>query len=95
MSRAEEITERLAAALDRIEGAVTAAEARRDAAGEIGDIDEGAAAERVAAAEAERARLAGELEALQSEHVTLRETTDAVSERLDAAIGELRTVLEG
>ncbi len=89
MNKADSIKERLEAALDRIETAVEAVEQRREMAGESGEFE----ARR--AAEADKARLQGELETLKGEHAEFREITDTVSQRLDAAIGELRAVLEG
>ena len=94
MSKADSIRERMEAALNRIETAVEKAEKRREAASGLGELDPGAAAERVATAEADSARLQGELEILEGNHAALREITDTVSERLDSAIGELRAVLE-
>lgn len=70
MSRLDEATHRLHAALDRLERAV---DGRLQADG----------------GEAEEA-----LEAARAENAELRRTADHVSERLDAAIARLRTVLE-
>lgn len=44
---------------------------------------------------AERDRLNGELQNLRQTHVTLQSEARTVSSRLDAAIGRLRSVLEG
>lgn len=44
-------------------------------------------------AEADRARLEQELAALRADFDKLRETSSGVSERLDSAIGKLRTVI--
>ena len=40
-------------------------------------------------------RLKGELETIRSEYASLKQLTDTVSGRLDKAIGELQSVLEG
>jgi hypothetical protein len=44
---------------------------------------------------AERDRLNDELKSLRQTHVTLQSEARTVSSRLDAAIGRLRSVLEG
>jgi predicted nucleic acid-binding Zn-ribbon protein len=44
---------------------------------------------------AERERLGDELKGLRQTHVTLQSEARTVSSRLDAAIGRLRSVLEG
>jgi uncharacterized protein YlxW (UPF0749 family) len=44
---------------------------------------------------AERDRLNDELKSLRQNHVTLQSEARTVSSRLDAAIGRLRSVLEG
>ncbi len=95
MGKAETIRKRLEAAIDRVETALEAAERRREAARESDGLDSDEAAGRLADADAKSARLSGELETLEGEHAALREIADTVSDRLDKAIGELRTVLEG
>lgn len=52
-----------------------------------------AAPDKASAAEAERARLEQEMTAVRGEFANLKETSAAVSQRLDAAIGKVKTML--
>jgi hypothetical protein len=80
-------TRRLLAALDALE---SAAERRRDA-----DRDEDELASRIQALGTDRSRLADELDASLVKSRRLERSNREVAERLDAAIGTIRAVLEG
>lgn len=78
-------TRRLAAALDSLESAV---ERRREA-----DRDENELANRIQALGADRSRLADELDGALVKTRKLERANRDISERLDAAIGTIRSVL--
>ena len=80
-------TRRLMLALDALEAA---AERRRDA-----DRDENELASRIQALGADRSRLADELDGLLVKTRRLERTNREIAERLDAAIGTIRAVLDG
>jgi len=80
-------TRRLMAALEALEGAV---ERRRDA-----DRDENELASRIQALGADRSRLADELDGSLVKSRRLERTNREIAERLDAAIGTIRSVLDG
>ncbi|MDH3738086.1 MAG: DUF4164 domain-containing protein [Alphaproteobacteria bacterium] len=52
-----------------------------------------AAPDKVSAAQADRARLEQEMGTVRSEYASLKETSTQVSQRLDAAIGKVKTLL--
>jgi hypothetical protein len=79
-------TRRLMAALDALESAV---ERRREA-----DRDENELAIRIQALGADRSRLADELDGSLVKSRRLERTNREIAERLDAAIGTIRAVLE-
>jgi chromosome segregation ATPase len=79
-------TRRLMAALDALERAV---ERRREA-----DRDEDELAARIQALGADRARLADELDGSLVRSKRLERSNREIAERLDAAIGTIREVLE-
>jgi hypothetical protein len=79
-------TRRLMAALDALERAV---ERRRDA-----DRDEDELAARIQALGADRARLADELDGSLVKSRRLERSNREIAERLDAAIGTIRDVLD-
>jgi len=79
-------TRRLMTALDALERAV---ERRRDA-----DRDEDELAARIQALGADRARLADELDGSLVKSKRLERSNREIAERLDAAIGTIRDVLE-
>jgi hypothetical protein len=79
-------TRRLMAALDALE---RAAERRRDA-----DRDEDELAARIQALGADRARLADELDGSLVRSKRLERSNREIAERLDAAIGTIREVLD-
>jgi hypothetical protein len=79
-------TRRLMAALDALEAAV---ERRREA-----DRDEDELATRIQALGADRSRLADELDSSLVKTRKLERTNREIAERLDAAIGTIRSVLE-
>ncbi|MGA8898445.1 DUF4164 domain-containing protein [Bradyrhizobium sp.] len=79
-------TRRLMAALDALERAV---ERRRDA-----DRDEDELAARIQALGADRARLANELDGSLVRSKRLERSNRDIAERLDAAIGTIREVLD-
>ena len=79
-------TRRLMAALDALESAV---ERRREA-----DRDEGELASRIQALGADRSRLADELDGSLVKSRKLERTNREIAERLDAAIGTIRSVLD-
>jgi len=79
-------TRRLMAALDALESAV---ERRKEA-----DRDENELANRIQALGADRSRLADELDGALVKTRKLERTNREISERLDAAIGTIREVLE-
>ena len=79
-------TRRLMAALDALEAA---AERRRDA-----DRDENELASRIQALGADRSRLADELDGSLVKTRRLERTNREIAERLDAAIGSIRAVLD-
>ncbi len=79
-------TRRLMAALDALEAA---AERRRDA-----DRDENELASRIQALGTDRSRLADELDGSLVKTRRLERTNREIAERLDAAIGTIRTVLD-
>src|SRR3954465_12732102 len=78
-------TRRLMAALDSLESAV---ERRRDA-----DRDEDELASRIQALGADRSRLADELDGSLVKSRRLERVNREIAERLDAAIGAIRSVL--
>ena len=80
-------TRRLMAALEALESAV---ERRRDA-----DRDENELASRIQALGADRSRLADELDGSLVKSRRLERTNREIAERLDAAIGTIRSVLDG
>src|SRR5438093_3764369 len=82
----EAATRRLMAALDALESAV---ERRREA-----DRDENELAIRIQALGADRSRLADELDGSLVKSRRLERTNREVAERLDAAIGTIRSVLD-
>jgi ABC-type transporter Mla subunit MlaD len=79
-------TRRLMVALDALEAA---AERRRDA-----DRDENELASRIQALGADRSRLADELDGSLVKTRRLERTNREISEKLDAAIGSIRAVLD-
>jgi hypothetical protein len=79
-------TRRLMTALDALEAAV---ERRREA-----DRDEDELAARIQALGADRSRLADELDGSLVKTRKLERTNREIAERLDAAIGTIRTVLD-
>ena len=79
-------TRRLLAALDALESAV---ERRREA-----DRDEEELAVRIQALGADRSRLADELDSSLVKSRKLERVNREITERLDAAIGTIRSVLE-
>ena len=83
----EVATRRLMAALDALESAV---ERRRDS-----DRDENELASRIQALGVDRSRLAQELDNSLVKTRKLERTNREIAERLDAAIGTIRTVLTG
>ena len=80
-------TRRLTAALDALESAV---ERRRDA-----DRDENELAGRIQALGVDRSRLAQELDNSLVKTRKLERTNREIAEKLDVAIGTIRTVLDG
>jgi hypothetical protein len=82
----ETATRRLMAALDALE---SAAERRRDA-----DRDENELASRIQALGADRSRLADELDGSLVKTRRLERTNREIVDRLDAAIGTIRSVLD-
>jgi hypothetical protein len=83
----EAATRRLMAALEALEGAV---ERRRDA-----DRDENELAGRIQALGVDRSRLAQELDNSLVKTRRLERTNREIAEKLDTAIGSIRTVLDG
>src|SRR6476620_7606749 len=79
-------TRRLMAALDALESAV---ERRRDA-----DRDKNELASRIQALGADRSRLADELDCSLVKSRRLERANREIAERLDAAIGTIRSVLD-
>jgi hypothetical protein len=79
-------TRRLMAALDALESAV---ERRREA-----DRDENELASRIQALGADRSRLADELDGSLVKSRRLERSNREIAERLDAAIGSIRAVLD-
>ena len=79
-------TRRLMAALESLESAV---ERRRDA-----DRDENELASRIQALGADRSRLADELDGSLVKTRKLERTNREIAERLDAAIGTIKSVLD-
>jgi hypothetical protein len=82
----EAATRRLTAALDALESAV---ERRREA-----DRDENELASRIQALGADRSRLADELDGSLVKSRRLERANREIAERLDAAIGTIREVLD-
>jgi predicted nucleic acid-binding Zn-ribbon protein len=82
----EAATRRLMAALDALESAVVR---RREA-----DRDEDELASRIQALGADRSRLADELDGSLVKTRKLERSSREIAEKLDAAIGTIRTVLE-
>jgi hypothetical protein len=80
-------TRRLMTALDALESAV---ERRREA-----DRDENELAARIQALGTDRSRLADELDGSLVKSRRLERTNREIAERLDAAIGTIRAVLDG
>jgi hypothetical protein len=83
----EAATRRLMAALDALEHAV---ERRRDS-----DRDENELASRIQALGVDRSRLAQELDNSLVKTRKLERTNREIAERLDAAIGTVRSMLDG
>ena len=83
----ESATRRLMAALDALESAV---ERRREA-----DRDEDELATRIQALGADRSRLADELDVSLVKSRKLERTNREIADKLDAAIGTIREVLNG
>ena len=83
----EAATRRLMSALEALEGAV---ERRRD-----DDRDENELAGRIQALGVDRSRLAQELDNSLVKTRRLERTNREIAEKLDAAIGSIRTVLDG
>ena len=83
----EAATRRLMAALEALEGAV---ERRRDA-----DRDENELAGRIQALGVDRSRLAQELDNSLVKTRKLERTNREIAERIDAAIGSVRAMLDG
>ena len=83
----EAATRRLMSALEALEGAV---ERRRDA-----DRDENELAGRIQALGVDRSRLAQELDNSLVKTRKLERTNREIAEKLDVAIGTIRTVLDG
>ncbi len=79
MSKLSDANARLDAAMARLDEAVEGHRARAAQSADAG---------------AENEQLRTQLEKLQSDFDTLRETSGTVSSRLDAAIGRLRTMLD-
>ena len=79
-------TRRLMTALDSLESAV---ERRRDA-----DRDENELASRIQALGADRSRLADELDGSLVKSRRLERTNREIADRLDAAIGSIRAVID-
>lgn len=106
MATLDEATSRLAAAVTRLEGALSGAEAKPAAAapatqpatrgqGDLFAADErDALRKQLKALTAERDGLRKELETAQAENTRLQGLTAELSTGLDAAIGELKTVLD-
>ena len=86
MSEIDAATRRLMAALDGLERAV---KRRRDA-----DRDEDELAARIQALGADRSRLADELDGSLVKTRKLERVNREIAERLDAAIGTIRAVLD-
>jgi hypothetical protein len=86
VSEIDAATRRLMAALDGLERAV---ERRRDA-----DRDEDELAARIQALGADRSRLADELDGSLVKTRKLERVNREIAERLDAAIGTIRAVLD-
>ena len=82
----EAATRRLMSALDALESAV---ERRREA-----DRDENELASRIQALGADRSRLADELDSSLVKSRKLERTNREIAEKLDAAIGTIRAVLD-
>ena len=83
----ESATRRLMSALDALESAV---ERRREA-----DRDEDELATRIQALGADRSRLADELDGSLVKSRRLERVNREIADRLDAAIGRLKTLVEG
>ena len=90
MATLEAIRQRLDRALGRIEGAI---EKHLVAARQAGDA--AARDTELQSLKAQCDRLRGELESIRKEYASLKQLTDTVSGRLDKAVGELQSVLEG
>lgn len=86
MAEIDAATRRLMAALDALESAV---ERRREA-----DRDENELASRIQALGADRSRLADELDGSLVKSRRLERANREIAERLDAAIGTIRAVLD-
>lgn len=89
---------RLEEAVGRLEGALGGIVERANASG--GDIDKlsrrvGDLESELTSLRDERDRLAGELDASRAGQSSMQEAMDAVSTRLDKAIVEIKTVLDG
>jgi len=85
-SAIEAATRRLAAALDALEAAM---ERRRDS-----DRGEGALAAQVHALGTDRSKLASDLDASAARSRRLEATNREIAQRLDVAIGSIRSVIE-
>lgn len=88
------IAERMDQALTRIEAAIEA-NLRNAAEASGGAAALAASSAEVEALKGECDRLRAELETIRAEHASLRQLADTVSARIDKAVGELQTALEG
>ncbi len=94
MTTVDAIRERMEEVVGRLESAVEAALTAR--AGESDAKEELAARNsEVEALKTERDGLNATLEAIRAENGSLRQAADAVSNRLEATIGRLQSVLDG
>lgn len=99
MAKLDEATERLAAAVGRVEGALAKPAPKKPATasgqGDLFAADEAQALRKqLAELSAERDGLRQELDAAREENGKLQTLTTELSSGLDAAIGELKTVLD-
>lgn len=97
MAELDRARARLEQAVWRLETALQDVNLRGGASAELAQLEaeRDALAREVSDLKAERDRLAKELEGTRADNATLQEVTDDVSARLGAAIGELKSVLEG
>jgi prefoldin subunit 5 len=85
MSRLELAQKRFQVALDGLENAAVSVGENLDAAAKL--------PEKIAELEAEREKLLGRIAELEEEVAVLSGLTEEVEDRLDGAIGDIRTVL--